>query len=61
MMTLGINVNAQTVAFDPIGLNMYRGSFDSEKKRDQGEGRGKEGKAKRKSLFTDVLSRHHCG
>ena len=29
IITFGVNVNAQTVAFEPIGLNMYRGSFDS--------------------------------
>ena len=30
MMTLGVGVKAQTVAFEPMGLNMNRGSLDSE-------------------------------
>jgi len=29
MITFGVNVNAQTVAFEPTGLNMNSGSFDS--------------------------------
>ena len=28
-MMFCLGVKAQTVAFDPIGLNIYRGSFDS--------------------------------
>lgn len=29
MMTLGVKVNAHTVAFDPMGLNICKGSCDS--------------------------------
>ena len=50
MMTLGVNVNAQTVALDPIGLNMCRGSFDSA--REQGKTQ------ELLYLATDVSSRH---
>jgi hypothetical protein len=54
MMTLGVNVNAQTVALDPIGLNMCRGSFDSVKEQ------GLEPR-KKSFLVTDVSSRHPPG
>ena len=61
MMILDAKVNAQTVAFDPMGLNMYRGSFDSDKR--EGVRTQQKAEAKKNKMLgvTDVLSRLHDG